>query len=623
MAGGTFTSQNKVRPGVYIRFKSTAGLGLSVGERGVVTICKPMSWGPIAQVMEIEQGMDLIPLTGYDVTSSKNMFLREIFKGSNRTSGPSKVLLYRPAASGSAQAEATVSAGTVTTVTATAVHPGAAELQVVCAASGSAWEITVALNGEEVETQTVQALSEFTSQWVTITGELPLAPFDVTLSGGTDGSATAATATPLTNLTATSLLKGEVGNKLSVACIGERAPFTVVVTLDDVEVERQSVQTLADFSSDWLTLAGTGATLAAFEATALSGAVNGTATAASGALMTRTSSLVATAKYPGVRGNDISIIVTEQTDGDFLVSTVVDGEIADQQSALMVDELTDNDWVKFSGTGVLTATTGAPLTGGADGQVQAAAYSAYLSVIEPHKFDILIYDGNDNTVKSAMVGFINRIAEENGQYAQLVAAGLTNPDSRYVINVESGVTLSDGTVLTKQEAVWWVGGAEAGARYNESLTYASYPDAVAASPMRTNSEYIAALRAGNLVFFAEDGQVKVEQDINSLVTYTPEIGKAFCKNRVMRLCNTIANDIYQQFSASFIGVVNNNEVGRSLFKSTIVGYLLELEGQQAIQNFSADDVEVLQGEDIDAIVVNIAISVVDSVEKIYLTVEVS
>ena len=29
MAGGTFTSQNKIRPGVYIRFKSTAGAGLN------------------------------------------------------------------------------------------------------------------------------------------------------------------------------------------------------------------------------------------------------------------------------------------------------------------------------------------------------------------------------------------------------------------------------------------------------------------------------------------------------------------------------------------------------------------------------------------------------------------
>lgn len=115
----------------------------------------------------------------------------------------------------------------------------------------------------------------------------------------------------------------------------------------------------------------------------------------------------------------------------------------------------------------------------------------------------------------------------------------------------------------------------------------------------------------------------VEQDINSLVTYTADIGRVFRKNRVMRLCNTIANDVYAQFSANFIGVVNNNDVGRSQFKAAIVGYLLDIQGNQGIQNFSADDVEVLAGGDIDAILVNIAIQAVDSVEKIYLTIEVS
>ena len=445
MAGGTWTSQNKVRPGVYIRFKSTAGLGLTVGERGTVTICEPLSWGPVAQVMEIEAGMDVTPYTGYDITNPKNLFLREIFKGSNRTAAPRKVLLYRPTASSSAKA--TVTIGT----------------------------------------------------------------------------------------------------------------------------------------------------------------------------------LVVTAKYPGARGNDISIVVTELTEPEdtFTVSTVVDGEIVDQQTGKQAGDLASNDWVDFSGTGVLTADSGKSLASGADGTVQSAAWSAYLQTIEPYKFDVMIYDGSDTTVQSAMISFVKRIAEDAGQYSQLVAAGLTDPDSRFVINVNSGATLSDGTVLTAQQCTWWVGGAQAGALYNQSLTYAQYPGAVSASPLMTNSQYESALQAGKLVFFAEDGQVKVEQDINSLVTYSADIGRVFRKNRVMRLCNTIANDVYAQFSANFIGVVNNNDVGRSQFKAAIVGYLLDIQGNQGIQNFSADDVEVLAGGDIDAILVNIAIQAVDSVEKIYLTIEVS
>lgn len=445
MAGGTWQSQNKIRPGVYIRFKSTSGLGLNVGERGTVTICEPMSWGPVAQVMEIEAGADTTPYTGYDITAPQNRFLNEIFKGTNRTAAPTKVLLYRPSASSSAQATASIS--------------------------------------------------------------------------------------PLT----------------------------------------------------------------------------------------------ATAKYPGVRGNDITIVVTALTEpsGFFTVSTVVDGTVVDQQTAAKVEDLVANDWVTWSGTGTLAASTGAVLTGGEDGTVQSAAYSTYLTAIEPYKFDIMIYDGTDSTVQDAMIAFIKRIADDSGVYAQLVASGLTNPDSRFVVNVESGVTLDDGTALTAAQVTWWAGGALAGAQYNESLTYATYPGAVNVSPMLTNSGYEEALQAGEFVLFADDGVVKVEQDINSLVTYTTDIGVVFHKNRVMRLCNTIANDIYQQFSDNFIGVVNNNEVGRSQFKAAIVGYLLDIQANNGIQNFDAEDVEVLPGEAIDAIVVNIAIQVVDSVEKIYITLEVS
>ena len=236
---------------------------------------------------------------------------------------------------------------------------------------------------------------------------------------------------------------------------------------------------------------------------------------------------------------------------------------------------------------------------------------------------MLAYDGSDSTVEDAFQAFIKRIADEEGAQSQLVAAGLTNPDSRYIINVNSGVVLSDGTTLTPQQVVWWAAGAQAGTRYNESLTYAAYPGAVDVTPKRTNSGYEQALRNGEFVLFADDGVVKVEQDINSLVTYTTDITEPYHKNRVMRLLNTIANDIYEQFSDGFIGVVNNNEAGRMQFKSAIVGYLLDIQANSGIQNFDAEDVTVEAGEAIDAIVVNLAIQPVDSVEKIYVTISVN
>ena len=91
----------------------------------------------------------------------------------------------------------------------------------------------------------------------------------------------------------------------------------------------------------------------------------------------------------------------------------------------------------------------------------------------------------------------------------------------------------------------------------------------------------------------------------------------------MRVLNQFCNDVYKQFSQYYIGKTNNNDDGRNLLKGWIVGYLNEMQANGGIQNFEPDDVEVLPGNEIDAVIVNAAIQPVDSIEKIYMTVNVS
>lgn len=443
MAGGTWETQNKVRAGVYIRFKSAPSTEFVAGTRGTVAICEPLSWGPVGEVTEITASTDLLTITGYPLSDSHNRFLQEMFKGTNRTAGPEKVLLYRP-------------------------------------------------------------------------------------SGGGDTAVTS------------------IGN------------------------------------------------------------------------------LTITAKYPGTKGNDIAVASIENVGtNDYTVNTIVDGTIVDTQIGSTVADLAGNAWVSFTGEGDLSDSTGVYLEGGTDGTVAASAYSTFLTAIEGYHFDILCYDGTDTDVIAAFVAFIKRIASENGQYAQLVAANVTAPDSRFIINVCTGVKLDDGTDLTAAQTCWWVAGAEAGALFNESLTYAIYPGAISVSPVLTNSQAVDGINAGKLLLFTDRDGVKIETDIDSLVTTTQDISAVFKKNRVMRLCNQIANDIFAEFSNGYIGVVNNNEEGRSRFKAAIVGYMLDLEANNGIQNFDPDDVEVVAGAFIDAVVITVAIQVVDAAEKIYLTVEVA
>ena len=90
----------------------------------------------------------------------------------------------------------------------------------------------------------------------------------------------------------------------------------------------------------------------------------------------------------------------------------------------------------------------------------------------------------------------------------------------------------------------------------------------------------------------------------------------------MRVCNSIANDLYRLFSTSYIGFINNDNTGRNLFKSAVVSYMLDLQGNSAIRNFIADDVTVAAGTAMDSIVITVAVQPIDAVEKIYMTVTV-
>ena len=117
--------------------------------------------------------------------------------------------------------------------------------------------------------------------------------------------------------------------------------------------------------------------------------------------------------------------------------------------------------------------------------------------------------------------------------------------------------------------------------------------------------------------------MKVCTDINTLTTFTVEKGQEFSKNRVMRVLMQICNDTYEHFSNYFIGKVDNNETGRNLLKGWIVGYLNEMQANNGIQNFDAEDVTVEAGNNVDAVLINVSIQPVDSVEKIYMEITVA
>lgn len=437
MAGGTWTTQNKVRPGVYINFVGEGKPAGAAGDRGIMTMALPLGWGEAKKVLTISAGDDVKTLLGYDIAAPQLLLVREALKRAQT------VLLYR-------------------------------------------------------------------------------------LNAGTKAAAT-------------------VG------------------------------------------------------------------------------ALKVTAKHGGVRGNDLSVVVQANIDDNtkFDVKTLLAGQAVDSQTVANIAGLKANDWVVFSGTGDLTATAGAALTGGADGTVTNQDHTDYLGAIEVFDFQTMALASGDATLKSVYTAFVKRLRDTEGKKVQAVLENYPAADFEGIISVKNGVVLTDGTVLDAVKATVWVAAATAGAQVNQSLTYQAYDDAVDVDIRYTNSQIESALRGGEVVFVQNKGRAIIEQDLNTFKSFLPTKGKAFSKNRVIRVLDGIANDIKRIFETFYIGKVSNDHDGRNLLWNEVVTYLRTLQANAAIQNFNSQtDVNVIQGQDADSVYVELHVQPVDSIEKIYMKVTV-
>lgn len=236
-----------------------------------------------------------------------------------------------------------------------------------------------------------------------------------------------------------------------------------------------------------------------------------------------------------------------------------------------------------------------------------------------YPYDKLTYDANKLTIAT----WIDAMREDEGVKIQGVLANHVG-DSEGIINVSQGVMLSDKTELEPKDVVAWIAGQTAGANINKSNTGQKYVGAIDVIPRMTKTEMEAAITAGKFIFKVDAVQnVTVVYDINSLTSITADKGKQFTKNRVIRVLDAINNDVTEIFESNYVGKTDNNSDGRSLLRATLIEYFNDLQRLNAIQNFGAEDVSVLKGVDGDAVIIDCFIQPVDSVEKIYITVNLA
>ena len=334
----------------------------------------------------------------------------------------------------------------------------------------------------------------------------------------------------------------------------------------------------------------------------------------------KASNTYAEAKYSGTRGNDLRIVIQKNADNPekYDVTTYFDTVKVDTQTVAKVADLVENDYVTFKDT-ELSVIAGTPLSNGTNGTVEGNAHQAYLNKIESYTYNTMGVAVTDDITKKLYLAFNKRLRDELGIKFQLVVYNLS-ADYMGVISVKNKV---EDKGVSEASLVYWVTGVESGCAVNKSCQNKKYDGNFTVNTDYTQNELKAAIKAGEFTFHKVNGVVRVLEDINTMVTISDTCGDVFKDNQTIRVIDQLGNDDAVLFNTKYLGVVPNNASGRTSLWSDLVKIRVQLQELGAIEEFTDSDVLVSQGDSKKAVVVTSAITVVNAMSKLYMTVTVA
>lgn len=324
-----------------------------------------------------------------------------------------------------------------------------------------------------------------------------------------------------------------------------------------------------------------------------------------------------TAKYGGIRGNDIKTVITANVDNEaaYDVATYLGTSLVDKQTVLSASELKDNDYVAFTKTATLALTASTPMSGGENGgDIAGQNWQDALAALERYNFNVLGCLSTTDTVKDLCIEYTKRMRDEVGVKFQCVVYNKATADHEAAVSVENKVVGE-----AEESAVYWVAGALAGCKVNKSCTNKVYDGYFDLDVNYTQTQLEEALKAGKFIFHQVGNDVRVLEDINTLVTVTEEKGVDFKSNQTIRVIDQVGNDTAATFNTKYLGIIPNNRSGRISLWNDIVKYCKELQNLQAIEDFAPENIEVTQGEHKKAVVVSMVITPVNAMSQLYLT----
>lgn len=557
MAGGSFSSMNKVIPGIYYKISKQAVQQPLLTASGVLLWIGERTWGDAVERISLD---DYSKDVCYRKTGLSNTSKRmELFAQSCQ-----ELIAYDPR-EGRAKASATAFGGKVTLTAAKPGSLGNSISVVIIDYSADVAEVRTSVDGVVQHRQRVKKLGELVSNaWVVFGVEAANADVSahsdfgtVNLTGGSDGTAAGGAVGAGTKATGTlwgwgpitATPDGAAGNKVAVKAEGQfDSSYSISATLDSTAG--------APVWEDIISIDKAGLTWADQAPTALA----------------------------KVRSNKFFTLDADPSGSAPCVPVSLSGP---QQ---------------FS------------LAGGVDG---AGGGAIDLSPVEDEYFNVVVTDDQSPEMRQQISAWIADRCDKRGRYARCLfvdknALPDSAPDNMYLSLCVNSVDGDDSLTAFALACV------EAGASWNESTTMSTFGLDGALDEALSDEDLETAIESGIMAIMKRiDGALCICKDINTRATNS-SIPAQLGKNRAVRLVETLRNTLRSLWETQYAGKVHNDETGRLLWKSKVCEVLNEFVAGHGIEQYESDDIIVAAGEKSDEVVMTIPLQFIDSAELVYV-----
>ena len=559
MAGGSFSSMNKVIPGIYYKISKQAVQQPLLTASGVLLWIGERTWGDAVERISLD---DYSKDACYRKTGLSNTSKRmELFAQSCQ-----ELIAYDPR-EGRAKASATAFGGKVTITAAKPGSLGNSISIVIIDYSADVAEVRTSVDGVVQHRQRVKKLGELVSNdWVVFGVEASNADVSahsnfgtVNLTGGSDGAAAGGA--------------GGAGTKATGTLWGW-GPITA--TPDGAAGNKVAVKVAPGSSSD---------------------------TVFSGTLDVTASSPVWEEIFRMPKGVQTWGEVSEENKNKVRNNKFFRLD-ADPSSSVRPFE--DSQQGSLSDV---------RLSGGSDAGAGGGAID--LSPVEDEYFNVVVTDDQSPEMRQQISAWIADRCDKRGRYARCLfvdknALPDSAPDNMYLslcVNTVNG----DASLTAFALAC-----VEAGASWNESTTMSTFGLDGALDEALSDDDLETAIESGIMAIMKRiDGALCICKDINTRAKNS-SIPAQLGKNRAVRLVETLRNTLRSLWETQYAGKVHNDETGRLLWKSKVCEVLNEFVAGHGIEQYESDDIIVAAGEKSDEVIMTIPLQFIDSAELVYV-----